>query len=84
MKKKNNKMAGSSTSEAKECQLLSEDSKSRLALTDAFRSIIEACGENPDREGVRKTPLRAAKAFEFFTAGYKTDFKGETNILLMS
>lgn len=35
-----------------------------------FRKIIEAIGENPEREGLEKTPERAAKAFEFLTQGY--------------
>jgi GTP cyclohydrolase I len=35
-----------------------------------FKQIIEALGENPDREGLRDTPKRAAKAMEFLTQGY--------------
>ncbi len=35
-----------------------------------FRQMIEAIGENPDREGLKNTPKRAAKAFEFLTQGY--------------
>ena len=36
-----------------------------------FRKMIEHIGEDPNREGLLKTPVRAAKAFEFMTQGYK-------------
>ena len=36
-----------------------------------FRKLIETIGEDPNREGLLKTPLRAARAFEFMTQGYK-------------
>ena len=37
-----------------------------------FKAIIQAIGENPRREGLRKTPQRAARALEFLTQGYAT------------
>jgi GTP cyclohydrolase I len=40
------------------------------ALAAHFRGLIEGLGENPDREGLRDTPTRAAKAMEFLTRGY--------------
>ena len=35
-----------------------------------FRSLIEAVGEDPKREGLVDTPERAARAMEFLTSGY--------------
>jgi GTP cyclohydrolase I len=36
-----------------------------------YRQIIEALGENPEREGLLETPARAAKAMSFMTQGYR-------------
>ena len=36
-------------------------------MADSYRNIIGAAGEDVDREGLVDTPLRAAKAFAFFT-----------------
>ena len=34
------------------------------------KALLENIGENPDREGLIKTPTRVAKAWEFFSRGY--------------
>ncbi|WP_404377628.1 GTP cyclohydrolase I FolE [Vreelandella aquamarina] len=39
-------------------------------IAQHYRHIISALGENPDREGLRDTPKRAAKAMQFLNAGY--------------
>ncbi|TVP49360.1 MAG: GTP cyclohydrolase I FolE [Halomonas sp.] len=39
-------------------------------IAQHYRQIISALGENPDREGLRDTPKRAAKAMQFLNAGY--------------
>lgn len=48
-------------------------------LANAFRTLLEALGENPDRQGLRKTPERAAKALLFFTSGYGQDVREIVN-----
>lgn len=40
---------------------------------EAVRTILHEIGENPDREGLRKTPERVAKAMEFLCKGYLED-----------
>ncbi|MFN2428089.1 MAG: GTP cyclohydrolase I, partial [Candidatus Binatia bacterium] len=37
------------------------------------RAILVALGEDPDREGLVKTPARVMRAFRYFTKGYVED-----------
>jgi GTP cyclohydrolase IA len=46
---------------------------SRAAAEAAVRVLIEWAGDDPDREGVKGTPSRVARAFEEYFAGYATD-----------
>jgi GTP cyclohydrolase IA len=38
-----------------------------------YKEILRLLGENPEREGLLKTPLRVAKAIQFLTQGYNID-----------
>ncbi len=42
-------------------------------LQDLYKGVIEQLGENPQREGLLKTPERVAKAMKFLTNGYDQD-----------
>ena len=42
-------------------------------LSDHFAQIIEGIQEDPSRDGLLKTPVRAAKAMQFLTQGYAMD-----------
>ena len=39
-------------------------------MEKAYRQIIEAIGDNPNREGLLRTPARAAEAMAYLTQGY--------------
>jgi GTP cyclohydrolase I len=42
-------------------------------LEALVRSLIEQLGEDPDRDGLRRTPERVAKSLRFLTEGYGQD-----------
>ncbi|XP_034049430.1 GTP cyclohydrolase 2 [Thalassophryne amazonica] len=48
----------------------SEDQSRLPALEAAYGSILRELGEDADREGLLRTPLRAAKSMQFLTKGY--------------
>lgn len=55
------------------------DDKTIDDIAGHYRAILSLLGEDPTREGLEKTPMRAAKAMAFFTKGY---VQNPTEILL--
>ncbi|KAI9360503.1 hypothetical protein BD770DRAFT_384253 [Pilaira anomala] len=48
-------------------------------LAGAVKTILECIGEDPEREGLLKTPDRYAKALMFFTQGYERNIHEVVN-----
>jgi GTP cyclohydrolase I len=42
-------------------------------MEELYKKLLESIGEDVSREGLQKTPQRAARAFEYLTKGYKED-----------
>lgn len=53
-----------------------KDTDRTKELSTNYESIIRQLGENPDREGLKKTPERVAEAMQFLTKGYDEDPDG--------
>jgi GTP cyclohydrolase I len=49
------------------------------AAQDAIHSLLVALGEDPDREGLKKTPLRVARMYRELLSGYHVDPKALIN-----
>ncbi|MGK7895665.1 MAG: GTP cyclohydrolase I FolE [Xenococcus sp. (in: cyanobacteria)] len=58
------------THNGKEAVIHPGTDKSQERLQDAVRVMLESLGEDPDREGLLKTPKRVAEAMQFLTQGY--------------
>lgn len=48
-------------------------------ISQYYKAIIESVGENPNREGLVDTPMRAAKAMQYLTRGYQQTLAEVTN-----
>lgn len=49
------------------------DEAATESLMKNYRNALQALGEDPDREGLKKTPERLAQAMQFLTQGYQAD-----------
>src|SRR6188768_3139827 len=53
-------------------------------MEDLIRQLLKELGEDPDREGLLRTPLRVAKAMKFLTSGYAADIDKVLNDALFT
>ena len=53
--------------------LLSEDNMDQESIRQAIRNLLIAVGENPEREGLRRTPDRVARMYGELLEGYHQD-----------
>ena len=44
-------------------------------VQELIRELLLELGEDPEREGLLRTPLRVAESYEFLTSGYQADPK---------
>ena len=54
------------------------------SFQDAVITMLELIGENPEREGLKDTPKRVAKAYEYMCGGYQQDPKAILNQALFT
>ena len=52
---------------------IKHDEKLVEEIASHYHAILRLIGEDPEREGLRKTPVRAAKALLDITSGYRSD-----------
>jgi GTP cyclohydrolase I len=55
------------------------EDKITSGLIENYRETLALLGEDPDREGLLKTPERVAKAMQFLTQGYHVDARAILN-----
>jgi GTP cyclohydrolase I len=53
-------------------------------MQSVIRQLLVELGEDPEREGLARTPHRVAKAYEFLTSGYHADITQVLNGALFS
>ena len=63
--------SGDKMSEATE--IIIPDTQGEETIADLVRKMLTLIGEDPNREGLRRTPERFEKAFRYLTSGYRQD-----------
>ena len=53
--------------------------KNKAEIEEVTKKLLEQLGEDPNREGLLKTPHRVAKAWEFLSGGYRQDIDSIIN-----
>ena len=54
-------------------EIIIPDAQGEETIADLVRKMLALIGEDPNREGLRRTPERFEKAFRYLTSGYRQD-----------
>ena len=60
-----------STNQGQNAAIKPVSDESKAAMMDSVRTMLLSVGEDPEREGLLKTPKRVAEAMRFLTSGYR-------------
>jgi len=64
---------------AKNADLLLAPGQEERSLQELVREMLSQLVDDPDREGLQRTPARVATALQFLTSGYKADIRKIVN-----
>jgi len=67
------------TNDGKEAQIRATSEAAKEKMMKAVYTMLESVGEDPEREGLQKTPKRVAEAMEFLTSGYNQSLEDLVN-----
>lgn len=67
------------THNGQQAQIHATTDYNQQQMMDSVRTILESVGEDPDREGLLKTPKRVAEAMKFLTQGYSQSLEKLVN-----
>ena len=75
----NNKRGGQERTRNSKVVALKKPVEIQTGIEESVRRILEYIGEDPEREGLAKTPDRVARAYAYLTKGYAEDPKAVIN-----